>query len=166
MKKAAHKVHNENHNKLPTNPSRTLCDISIDGTCQKHGHKSLNGVVTGISSGLCIDKHIMSKYCRLCQQWEPKKGTQSCNKWKETLTCKKTHAKSSGKMESSGALAIFTSSVEKHTLLYENYIGDGDTSSFKDVCEANLYTGYGIVSSKLECIGHIQKRLGTRLCEL
>ena len=70
------------------------------------------------------------------------------------------------KMESSGALAIVTSSVEKHTLLYEKYIDDGDTSSFKDVCEANLYTGYGIVSSKLECIGHIQKRLGTRLCEL
>ena len=166
MKKAAYKVHNENHNKLPTNPSIKLCDISIDGTWQKRGHNSLNGVVTGICSDLCIDKHVMSKYCRLCQQWDPKKGTQSYNKWKETHTCKKNHAKSSGKMESSGALAIFTSSVEKHNLIYENYIGDGDTSSFRDICEANPYKDYGILPSKLECIGHIQKRLGTRLREL
>ena len=37
---------------------------------------------------------------------------------------------------------------------------DGDTSAFKDVLEANPYKEYGILPSKLECIGCVQKRLG------
>ena len=69
-------------------------------------------------------------------------------------------------MEGAGAIAIFTSSVQKHKLIYHNYIGDGDTSSFKEVSTANPYTDYGINPCKLECIGHVQKRLGTHLHDL
>ena len=75
MRKAAEKVHAETEQKLPGDPSVTLCDVSIDGTWQKRGHASLNGAVTAICNGLCVDKHVMSKYCRLCQKWDSKKGT-------------------------------------------------------------------------------------------
>ena len=74
--------------------------------------------------------------------------------------------KSSGAMESAGAVATFSSSVEKHNLIYSSYLGDGDTSAFNDVLEANPNKDYGILPSKLECTGHVQKRLGTRLREL
>lgn len=71
-----------------------------------------------------------------------KTGTKECDDWKLTHSCKRNHARSSGKMESSGALAIFTSSVDNYKLIYENYIGGGDTSSFKEVCEAKPYKDF------------------------
>ena len=74
MRQAAEKVHFETEQKLPVDPSITLCDVSIDGTWQKRGHASLNGAVTAICNGLCVDKHVMSKHCRLCQKWESKKA--------------------------------------------------------------------------------------------
>ena len=69
-------------------------------------------------------------------------------------------------MESAGTAAIFSSSIEKHGLIYKSYLGDGDTSSYKDVVATNPYEEYGIVPIKLECVGHVQKRLGNRLREL
>ena len=51
-------------------------DASFDGTWQKRGYLSLNGVVTVISkdSGKCIDCRIMSKKCSVCSSWENKRG--------------------------------------------------------------------------------------------
>ena len=82
MLRAAEKVHNETEEEVPRDPSITLCDVSIDGPWQKRGHSSLNGIVTAICNGLCVDKHIMSKCCRLCQKWETKKGTPDYDEWK------------------------------------------------------------------------------------
>ena len=47
--------------------------------------------------------------------------------------------------------------------LYIEYLGDGDSSSFKDVVTSKPYEKYCIEPSKNECVGHVQKRLGTRL---
>ena len=44
-------------------------------------------------------------------------------------------------------------------------IGDGDTKSFKKVLESKPY-GNDLIPCKLECVGHVQKRLGTRLRKL
>ena len=50
---------------------------------------------------------------------------------------------------------------DKNTMCYKWYIGDGDSSSFSDVVNAKPYGGtVGI--QKRECIGHVQKRVGTR----
>ena len=48
-------------------------------------------------------------------------------------------------------------------LIYSEYLGDGDTSSFNDVVQAKPYEEYSVDPKKLECVGHVQKRLGTRL---
>ena len=66
-------------------------------------------------------------------------------------------------MEAAGAVEIFQHSVQKHKLVYSKYLGDGDTSSFKEVVESNPYSGFDILPEKVECVGHVQKRLGTRL---
>ena len=43
-------------------------------------------------------------------------------------------------------------------------MGDGDTSSFSEVVASEPYKDHGnVVPEKLECVGHVQKRLGTRL---
>ena len=66
-------------------------------------------------------------------------------------------------MESTGAVEIFMRSVENRKLIYDEYLGDGDTSSFNDVVSSEPYSAYEVTPEKLECIGHVQKRLGTRL---
>ena len=66
-----------------------------------------------------------------------------------------------GVMEADGILECFLSSVIKRQLRYLTYIGDGDTKSYQNVVNANPYRGYEIV--KAECVGHVQKRVGTRL---
>ena len=70
----------------------------------------------------------MSKYCRGCQKWKTKQGTIGFEHWKAEHRCPINYTKSSVAMEAAGAVAIFSSSVEKHKLIYSKYIGDGDTS--------------------------------------
>ncbi len=47
---------------------KTICQCSLDGSWQKRGHSSLNGVVTAISNGKCIDSRVYSKHCKSCQR--------------------------------------------------------------------------------------------------
>ena len=65
-------------------------------------------------------------------------------------------------MESAGAVLIFSSSIEKYNMRYSHYIGDGGTESFKKVVDSKPY-GDALKPVKLECVGHVQKRLGSRL---
>ncbi|GFW14713.1 uncharacterized protein TNCV_1561761 [Trichonephila clavipes] len=69
---------------------------------------------------------------------------------------------SSGNMEAVGSFRIFERSLIKRDLQYTEYYGDGDSKGFlqvKDIYGENSVT-------KLECIGHIQKRVGSRLRKL
>ena len=64
-------------------------------------------------------------------------------------------------METVGAVKIFSRSVTEKKLRYLTYIGDGDTKSFLEVQRSDPYPGYEV--KKGECIGHVQKRVGSRL---
>ena len=48
--------------------------------------------------------------------------------------------------------------------MYTRYIGDGDSKGFNKVAESDPYNGVPV--TKEECIGHVQKRVGSRLWEL
>ncbi|GFV44071.1 uncharacterized protein TNCV_3571921 [Trichonephila clavipes] len=65
-------------------------------------------------------------------------------------------------MEPLGVYRIFERSVEMRKLQYVNFFGDGDSkwyASVKDIYGKNTVAKY-------ECIGHIQKRVGTKLRKL
>ncbi|GFT24202.1 uncharacterized protein TNCV_2064371 [Trichonephila clavipes] len=65
-------------------------------------------------------------------------------------------------MEAVGATRIFQHSIVKQGLKYAHYYGDGDSKGFISVKDT-----YGKDSvTKYECIGHVQKRVGTRLRKL
>ena len=70
---------------------------------------------------------------------------------------------SAPKMEVTGGERIFGRSIEKNKVRYTKYYGDGDTKAFSAV--ANVYGDEDKVK-KQECIGHIQKRFGSRLRKL
>ena len=140
--------------------------IKIDGAWQRRGYSSLNGVITGIVDNHVVDIVALSKTCKGCQMWAKRKGTHEYDRWKAEHICNLNHTKSSGSMESIGAVTMFKRSIEKNNLVYHEYLGDGDTSSYKDVIDADPYKDINIMPVKLECIGHVQKRLGTRLRNL
>lgn len=127
----------------------------IDGTWQRRGFSSLNGIVTctSVDTGKVMDIEVLSKFCS-CDDKESHKAN-----------CTANYQGSSGGMEAAGALAIFHRSVNKYNVRFTEYLGDGDTNSFKTIEESKPY-GDGVQIKKLECIGHIQKRMGARLRKL
>ena len=67
-------------------------------------------------------------------------------------------------METKGAVEMFLRSLEKYHLIYDDFVGDGESSSFgnvKEKCFAKYGSLYEVV--KEEYVGHVQKRLGTNL---
>jgi hypothetical protein len=138
----------------PSEGERNPRDISagFDGTWQRRGFKSLNGVVscTSIDSGKVMDIMVLSKYC-LC-----------LDKSNHDENCSANYQGSSGGMEGAGANAIFCRSQEKYNVRYVKYLGDGDTNSFAGVVESKPY-GSDCEIQKLECVNHVSKRMGARL---
>ncbi|XP_065056243.1 uncharacterized protein LOC135684535 [Rhopilema esculentum] len=145
--------------------------VTVDGTWQKRGHSSRVGVVFVISvrTGQVLDYVIKSLFCHECKSHEKDgKDTAKYKNWhqKHVGHCHINHEGSSGNMEVDGAIEIFTRSIEKRFSKYTEFIGDGDSSTFGKVKEA-LQVKYGDDYSVLkeECVGHVQKRIGTSLRE-
>ena len=139
--------------------------ISGDGTWRRRGFSSCYGVVTAMSTvtGKALDCEIMSKECRFCMPWRGKEATPEFQDWWEghQHECQANFSGSSGAMDAAGLLAIFQRSIEKHSARYVEFLGDGDSKAHKKLVEEEVYGEVPV--EKLECVGHVQKRLGSRL---
>lgn len=148
---------------LPVN-----CGVSCDGTWQKRGYSSRNGCVTVISmdTGKVLDVEALSQGCKQCERHEQMdKNSLEYQMWRaDHTTCKSNFQGSAPAMEPEGAERIFQRSVELHNLRYTEFYGDGDSKSFSRI--KNIYQDAGILVEKKECIGHVQKRVGTALRKL
>lgn len=79
--------------------------------------------------------------------------------------CQANYHGTSGGMEIDGAIKLFERSMPKYNVMYTEYLGDGDSKAYQAVCEARPY-GQDVSIEKLECIGHIQKHMGTQLFKM
>ena len=152
--------------KLSSEPDKREISISGDGSWKTRGHMSRYGIVSviGAESGKVIDVKVKSSYCRTCNKWKGKKrGPKYDNLMKKHgLQCTANHQGSAASMECCGLQDIFNRSERKYNVKYTEYIGDGDTKSFKAVHDSMPY-GPHVDIKKVECVGHVQKRMGTRL---
>lgn len=141
--------------------------VSIDGSWQKRGHMSHNGVVTVIENvtGVILDYVALSNYCSVCQTG-PRADSPDYAAWYATHAdkCQKNIACSSGAMEVEGAIILFGRSLQKHGFRYLKMLGDGDAKTHTRLIELDPYGGRPII--KVECINHVAKRLGTALRSL
>ena len=139
---------------------------SADGTWQRRGFASLNGAVTivGNKTGKCIEFRVKSKHCKSCKYWKYCQGTKAYDDYVSQHTCPENFVGSSGAMEAKGVVECFTNSITINKLRYAVYKGDGDTKSYSDVLAADPYPG--LIVKKAECLGHVQKRVGSRLRKL
>ena len=166
MQKAAKNVLEHNMNKEAEDMLSSDCDVSLDGSWQRRGYASLNGFVSAIEmvTDKVVDVDVITKYCHSCIYWSSRGDDPGYEDWAMNHNCPINHEGSSGSMETEGAVRIFKRSIEKNNLCYMNYIGDGDSSAFKRVHDSDPYPGRTV--QKLECVGHVQKRVGAGLLNL
>ena len=89
--------------------------VSIDGSWQKRGHQSHNGVIAMIEvfTGLVSDFIALSNYCRECETG-PNASDEGYRAWytSHRPKCQKNFEGTSGAMESEGAVILFQRSLE------------------------------------------------------
>ena len=139
--------------------------VSGDGILRKRGYKSSCGIVAVISvlTGKVLDFEIMSKECRTCMLNTLQEGTDEHTEWWESRKdeCHANYVGSSGSMDPTGCLRIFEQSVEKYKVRYMEFLGDGDGKAHNELTQRRVYGDEQV--TKQECVGHIQKRMGSRL---
>ena len=67
MAEAAKTVYNNLANINANSNCSQNAKVSCDGAWQNRGYSSLNGVVTLISDGKCINMEVLSKKCKQCE---------------------------------------------------------------------------------------------------
>ena len=114
-----------------------------------------------VETGKCLDNRVLTKkkYAQ-CSSWDNRKYSNEYNELLITHEsgCLIIHIGSAGKLECDGIVACFESSVEPRKLQYTEYL-DGDSVLCACRSEKPL-PGHPV--NKLECVGHIQKRVGSR----
>jgi len=116
----------------------------------------------GYNTGKVIDLLVKSSYCQICTYYKNDKDNPEYLEHKEDGHCAVNHSGSSGKMEVDAVVEMFLRSEQLHGVRYSNYIGDGDAKTFKAILDIEPY-GHEFKIKKNECIGHVEKRMGSRL---
>lgn len=65
-------------------------------------------------------------------------------------------------MEKSAVISLYQRSIEKNNLFYDPFVGDGDSSAYREVCQTQVYGPTKLIN-KEEDICHVIKRMGTQL---
>ena len=143
--------------------------VSFDGTWHHKGFKSSHGIgiIISIDTGEILDAEVISKTCEACQRAPYSKGTLEYKQWLEKHTrerkCFKNFDGPSTGMETAAAKAIWSRSEVKHKMRYTTVLSDGDNKTLQAL---NDMTVYDTEITKLECVNHIHKRMGTGLRNL
>ena len=118
------------------------------------------------TTGKVIDYHVMSKVCAGCKHWELwDKSSPEYHKWKEShpRQCSMNFSGSAPAMEPHGNLQLFQRSLQ-YNLRYTHVISDGESKTSL-LTSMQLY-GPEHPIEKLNCVGHVEKRLSTALRNL
>ena len=133
----------------------------------------MNGFVAAIAmdTGKVLDVEPMSRYCKSCILKEELKKSDpiAYATWKATHQCLVNYQGSAPNMEVTGAQRIFSRSIENNNLRYVEMFSDVDSKTYPAIKETYINCSgdlLGIEVQKKECVGHVQKRVGTRLRKL
>ena len=126
----------------------------------------MKGLVATISveTGKILDAEVISIKCKSCEQYEKIHLLKYIfyDLRKAFRKCSLDYTGLAPNIEPVEALNIFERSVVKNKQRYTDFYGDGDSKKHKVI--EDVYPGIKV--QKLECIGHIQKRVGNRLWKL
>lgn len=142
--------------------------VSGDGSWRKRGFSSLFGFASliGWYTSKVLNVIVKSKYCKSCEHWQKNTDSAEYEKWfnSHQEVCQANHSDSAGKMEVDAVLEMFQRSESLYDTRYINYIGDGDSKTYKGIVDGKPYNDLTLLKKK--CVGHVQKRMGSRLRNL
>ena len=166
FKKAAKEEQTKNKEKgLPED----RLTVSGDGSWPKRGFTALLGILslTGKYTNKVIDVVVKSKICQACSYYSQKfpENTPEFDAWFtehcETGKCTRDHDGSAGFIEVEGVEEMFLRSMKQYGVMYEYYIGDGDSKTFKRLEEIKPY-GEVLEVNKKACALHVGKSIYRR----
>ena len=105
-------------------PETTDIGVTVDGTWQRRGYSSMNGVVVAMSvvSGKVVDIEPLSRFCKACSTMTRnlKDDVQQLVEWEKDHkeSCKVNYSGTAPAMEVEGVKRIFGRSIEKRNLRY------------------------------------------------
>lgn len=141
--------------------------VMFDGTWQKRGHKSHNGIgaVISLDTGLCLDFEVISNYCLTCSRHKDMGPDEEVWQAFHGPVCEKNADCSSHAMETEAAMRIWQRTLTYDTPLhFMTFLSDGDSKAYSAVAESKVYGAVNI--EKEDCTNHVAKRLGTALRKL
>ena len=173
LKTAAKNLRHELSKDDPTIEEDNVIDVAVsfDGTWHHRGFKSSHGVgvVISVDTGEVLDAEVISKTCHTCQRSSVSKNAEEFKQWQEKHIkdgeCLCNFEGPSTGMETAAARAIWSRSVTKNNMRYTSILSDGDNKTVQALNEMKVY-GSDTEITKLECVNHIHKRMGTGLRNL
>ena len=122
------------------------CAVSFDASWHRRGHYSNQGFAAAIDTdfGKVLDYSLYDRVCYSCSKW-PESHRNSCPEEYEDYwvshkhLCTANYKGTSQSMESTAAIDVWKRSIQTHNLAYGTYIGDGDSSSFKNLLQSDPY---------------------------
>ena len=138
--------------------------VTFDGTWSKRGYTAKYGVgvVISVDTNSVLDFVILSKFCKKCSSCKLNKNSTEFEEWysdhRDSGTCTKNFDLSSPAMEAEAAKIIFSRSVSRYNTRYKFMISDGDSKAF-NVVRCIYGNEEEHLVEKLDCIGHVGKRM-------
>ena len=142
--------------------------VTVDETCQKRGFSSKNGAIfaTSVETERVLSYKVLSVvYYDCCSKPALKQGS-GVREWWESYksNCTINHDHQVGIWRQKVPVVFFRS-VEKRGLVCSIMVGDGEIVCNAAVVNALKKKYEDTQVMKEECVGHIQKRIGTSLRE-
>ena len=169
MKISANQVHSSSPETSLLPENLRSCTVSFDASWHRRGHFSNQGFAAAIDSeyGKVLYHQLYDRVCYPCSKWPEERKENNPEDYEEfwsthKLLCTANFSGSSQSMESAAAVEIWKRSISSHSLIYDTYIGDGDSSSYKNLVKSDPYNGLTTVR-KEECLGHVQNRVKKNL---
>ena len=124
------------------------CAVSFDASWHRRDHYSNQGFAAAIDTdfGKVLDYSLYDSVCYSCSKF-PGSRQNSCLEEYEDYwfshkhLCTANNKGTSQSMESVAAIDVWKMSIETHNLAHGTYIGDGDSSSFKNLLQSDPYNG-------------------------
>lgn len=142
-----------------------LIAVKVDGSWPTRSYsknfKSLAGcaAIVGVRTNKIMYSHIKNKYCHTCKIAASKNSPPNLHQCNANWTGPSTG------MENAIIVEGFKSCAEKG-VRFHKFVGDGDSSTYKNLRDLRLYQDPIVYIDKYDCVTHVHKNFNKKMSAL